>query len=84
MCGWGEPTFMANLLRELDTGPAALPKGSEVVMFNRLDTNRQQAMLKVLAYGFKCMPKPHVCSHHELSLEVAALQAGWTHPETCC
>lgn len=45
ICGWGEPTFMSNLLRELDHGPAALPKNSEVVMFNRLETEQQQAML---------------------------------------
>ena len=47
VCGWGEPTFMSNLLRELDHGPAALPRNSEVVMFNRLETEQQQAMLSV-------------------------------------
>ena len=49
VCGWGEPTFMSNLLRELDHGPAALPRNSEVVMFNRLETEQQQAMLSVRA-----------------------------------
>ena len=47
VCGWGEPTFMSNLLRELDHGPAALPLGSEVVMVNRLESEQQSAMLKV-------------------------------------
>jgi hypothetical protein len=40
---------MSNLLRELDHGPAALPRNSEVVMFNRLETEQQQAMLSVRA-----------------------------------
>lgn len=46
VCGWGEPTFMSNLLRELDHGPAALPRNSTVVMFNRLETEQQQGMLQ--------------------------------------
>ncbi len=47
VCGWGEPTFMSNLLRELDHGPAALPRGSEVVLFNQQETEQQQEMLSV-------------------------------------
>ena len=30
VCGWGDHAWMGLLLRELDRGPAALPKGSEV------------------------------------------------------
>ncbi len=37
VCGWGEAAFMASVLRELDHGPAALPAGSEVVLFNQHD-----------------------------------------------
>ena len=32
--GWGEHSFMTMLLRELDRGPAALPRGSELTLFN--------------------------------------------------
>ncbi|KAK9810370.1 hypothetical protein WJX72_009592 [[Myrmecia] bisecta] len=37
ICGWGESTFMTMLLRELDHGPAALPRGSELTLFNMRD-----------------------------------------------
>jgi len=45
ICGWGEVTFMSNLLRELDHGPAALPRGSQVVLFNQQEAEQQQEML---------------------------------------
>ena len=32
--GWGDGTLMTDLLSELDHGPSALPKGSEVTLFN--------------------------------------------------
>ena len=32
--GWGDAVLMTDLLSELDHGPSALPKGSEVVLFN--------------------------------------------------
>lgn len=35
--GWGEESFMAMLLQELDQGPAALPQGSELTLFNSRD-----------------------------------------------
>lgn len=34
ICGWGEHIFMGDLLREFDHGPAALPPGSEITLFN--------------------------------------------------
>ena len=34
LCGWGETTFMADLLHELDHGPAALPDNSSVTLLN--------------------------------------------------
>jgi hypothetical protein len=34
LCGWGETTFMADLLHELDHGPAALPENSSVTLLN--------------------------------------------------
>jgi len=34
LCGWGETTFMADLLHELDHGPAALPANSSVTLLN--------------------------------------------------
>ncbi|KAK9811837.1 hypothetical protein WJX72_011041 [[Myrmecia] bisecta] len=34
ICGWGETSFMSDLLRELDRGPAALAPGSEVTLLN--------------------------------------------------
>jgi hypothetical protein len=34
IAGWGHHAFMADLLRELDHGSAALPPGSEVVLVN--------------------------------------------------
>ncbi len=34
LCGWGETTFMADLLHELDHGPAALPADSSVTLLN--------------------------------------------------
>lgn len=34
ICGWGDASFMWMLLRELDRGPAALPRGSELTLFN--------------------------------------------------
>ncbi|KAK9866656.1 hypothetical protein WJX84_009216 [Apatococcus fuscideae] len=36
--GWAELTFMTMLLRELDQGPAALPKGSEITLFNNRES----------------------------------------------
>ena len=32
--GWGDTVLMTDLLAELDHGPAALPRGSEVYLFN--------------------------------------------------
>lgn len=32
--GWGDAVLMIDLLSELDHGPSALPKHSEVTMFN--------------------------------------------------
>lgn len=32
--GWGDVSFMTMLLRELDRGPAALPRGSELTLYN--------------------------------------------------
>jgi len=32
--GWGDGALMTDLLSELDHGPSALPKGSEVTLFN--------------------------------------------------
>ncbi|KAK9818136.1 hypothetical protein WJX72_007697 [[Myrmecia] bisecta] len=34
ICGWAQTNFMTMLLRELDHGPAALPRGSELTLFN--------------------------------------------------
>ena len=34
VCGWGETPFMVDLLRELDAGTGALPRGSEVILLN--------------------------------------------------
>jgi hypothetical protein len=45
LCGWGETAFMSNLLRELSSGPAALPRNSEIVLFNALTTAQQQQRL---------------------------------------
>ena len=45
LCGWGETAFMSNLLRELASGPAALPRNSEIVLFNALTTAQQQQRL---------------------------------------
>jgi len=42
LCGWGETAFMSNLLRELASGPAALPRNSEIVLFNALTAAQQQ------------------------------------------
>ena len=36
--GWAQPSFMTMLLQELDHGPAALPKGSEVTLFNNRES----------------------------------------------
>ena len=32
--GWGDAVLMTDLLSELDHGPSALPRGSEVTLFN--------------------------------------------------
>ena len=40
--GWGDTVLMVDLLSELDHGPSALPKGSQVTMLN---TRTQQEVL---------------------------------------
>ena len=60
VCGWGEAAFMASVLRELDHGPAALPAGSEVVLFNQHDppdqlpSVRRQPLRFTLIYAQCC------------------------------
>lgn len=34
LCGWGETSYMCDLLLELDRGPAALARGCEVTLFS--------------------------------------------------
>ncbi len=59
ICGWGEAAFMASILRELDRGPAALPRGSEVVLFNQHDPPDQlpsvRSFLSVMCECFLCL-----------------------------
>ena len=51
--GWGDSAFMSMLLRELDRGPAALPRGSELTLFNSreglLGSIRDRAQLEALS-----------------------------------
>ncbi|KAK9843129.1 hypothetical protein WJX74_007389 [Apatococcus lobatus] len=53
--GWAQPSFMTMLLQELDHGPAALPKGSEVTLFNNRESpdvmgkTREKAQLNSLS-----------------------------------
>ena len=43
---------MSNLLRELASGPAALPRNSEIVLFNALTTAQQQQVISLVpSYG---------------------------------
>ena len=37
ICGWGETSYMCDLLGELDHGPSALAPGSQVTLFNTRD-----------------------------------------------
>ena len=69
---------MSNLLRELDHGPAALPRNSEVVMFNRLETEQQQAMLSVRALLDVTRPTMPCldCVHTRWIVGLAAQTAG--------
>jgi len=50
---------MASILRELDRGPAALPRGSEVVLFNQHDPPDQlpsvRSFLSVMCECFLCL-----------------------------
>ncbi|DBA72591.1 TPA: hypothetical protein ACH3X2_010343 [Trebouxia sp. C0005] len=52
--GWGDGTLMTDLLSELDHGPSALPKGSEVTLFNTRSSQevmgkaREKASLQTL------------------------------------
>ena len=62
VCGWGEAAFMASVLRELDHGPAALPAGSEVVLFNQHDPPDQL---------------PSVRRRRSFGSAAAALGTGW-------
>ena len=34
LCGWGETSFMVDLMHELDHGPASLPYRSSVTLLN--------------------------------------------------
>lgn len=34
VCGWSEPSLMADMLRELDRGPSRLAQGSLLTLYN--------------------------------------------------
>ena len=34
LCGWGESSFMVDLMHELDHGPASLPAGAAITLLN--------------------------------------------------
>jgi len=42
--GWGDGALMTDLLSELDHGPSALPKGSEVTLFNTRSSQEVMGM----------------------------------------
>ena len=54
--GWGDDVLMVDLLSELDHGPSALPKGSQVTMFN---TRTQKEVLGKTT--FCCKDHCRVC-----------------------
>ncbi len=51
VCGWGETPFMLDLLRELDAGTGALPRGSEVVLLNAHPEERVSGHLEQVRGG---------------------------------
>ena len=51
VCGWGETPFMLDLLRELDAGTGALPRGSEVVLLNAHPEERVAGHLEQVRGG---------------------------------
>ncbi len=79
ICGWGETAFMASILRELDHGPAALPRGSEVVLFNQRDPPWELPQVKRIPRPFLWRCCCVAVSGHTLppqSLQVRELR-GW-------
>lgn len=56
--GWGDSVLMIDLLSELDHGPSALPKGSEVTMFNT--RTAQEVLGKLVAVAVLS----YTCFHH--------------------
>ena len=60
---------MASVLRELDHGPAALPRGSEVVLFNQHAPPDQLPSVRVCLYSGSapgCSRKALFCSSTEV------------------